>query len=543
MGARTLAGSPGKGDGGLVSETEADTEPSVPLLLSLLQRLRAVRSSTWLVVAASIAATVPAWIVRHPPITDWPFHEATIRVLRSFHDPAFGFDAHYELKLGNTQYVAYYLLGALLAFPFGVKAAQVLLVSSYLAGTVLGMRALVLALGKDERLALFVVPLLYNVLFMFGLLPFLLGIPAMLFALALTLEQRREPSVGRGVVLALLVVLLFHLHFFPFGVFALGAMLLAPWNRPRAFVVYSAPFAPAVLLALRWMFFTEAGKLSSGALFDRHAIRPPLQSLNELWRWLLDVGPDDRDELVFVGFVLALLLAGALAQGDRDHDEDRASAGRALGLLPMVCLALYFLLEEGHGYIWIIAQRFPFLFLLLLVPLVRMPRGNRGEIVTGAALALAAASITVAAQRFVRFELDEVGDIDEAIEQIPPRSKVAALIFDKGSHVVHHTPFLHFGSYAQTAHGGVVQFSYAGYAHWPFDYLPGAAPPPGGPARLRWEWTPEETNASGELRGYYDVVLTRGAGFDGDRNGFRVRYQGNRWAVWERKEPAGAQER
>ncbi len=515
----------------------------MPLLSTLLQRLRAVRSSTWLVFAVAIAATVPAWIVRHPPVTDWPFHEATIRVLRSFHDPAYGFDAHYELKLGNTQYIAYYLIGALFALVVGVKAAQVLLVSSYLAGTVLGMRALLLALGKDERLALLAVPLLYNVLFMFGLLPFLVGIPAMLFALALTLEQLRTPSVSRGVALALLVVLLFHLHFFPFGVFALGALLLAPWARPRAFVVYSAPFAPAVVLALRWMFFTDAGKLSSGALFDRHAIRPPLQSLNELWRWLLDVAPDDRDELVFVGFVLVLLFTSALAQGDRDVDEERAADGRKLGMLPIVCLVLYFLLEEGHGYIWIIAQRFPFLFLLLLVPMVRMPRGSRAELASAAALALATGAITVAAQRFVRFELEEVGDIDEAIEQIPPRSKVAALVFDKGSRVVHHTPFLHFGSYVQTEHGGVLQFSYAGYAHWPFDYRPGAAPPPGGPARLRWEWTPEETNVSGELAGYYDIVLTRGAGFDAERNGFRVRYQGNRWAVWERKAPGDAQER
>ena len=85
--------------------------------------------------------------------------------------------------------------------------------------------------------------------------------------------------------------------------------------------------------------------------------------------------------------------------------------------------------------------------------------------------------------------------------------------------------------------------SYAGYAHWPFDYLPGKAPPPGGPARLRWEWTPEQTNATGELGGYYDYVLTRGAGFDADRNGFRARFQGERWAVWERKDPGGALER
>jgi hypothetical protein len=507
---------------------------------AFLERARRVSPATWLVVGVALAATIPAWVVRHPPITDWPFHEATIRVLRSFHDPQFAFDQHYALQLGRTQYIAYYLIGAALAFVVGVKAAQVLLVSSYLAGTVLGVRALLIALEKDERLALLAVPLLYNVLFMFGLLPFLVGVPAMLFALALTLEQRRTPTLARGIGLAGLVVLLFHLHFFPFGVFALGAMLLAPWTKPRAFVVYSAPFVPAVALALRWMFGTEAGKLSSGALFEKHDIRKPIQSLNELWRWLLDVAPDDKDDLILVGFMIVLVVTAALAQGDSDES---ATDARALGLLPVVCLVLYFLLEEGHGYIWIIAQRFPFLFLLLLIPFVRMPQGQRGEVAAFLFAALAGSAIAVTAQRFVRFELEEVGDIDDAVASLPPRAKVAALIFDKGSNVVHHTPFLHFGSYVQTAHGGVIQFSYAGYAHWPFDYLPGKAPPPGGSARLRWEWTPEETNASGELRSYYDYVLTRGGGFDAQRNGYRVHYQGNRWAVWARNVPGPALER
>ena len=480
---------------------------------------------------AAVFATIPAWIVRHPPITDWPFHEATIRVIGNFHDPAYGFDKYYQLTLQNTQYVAYYLIGAVLAFAFGVKAAQVVLVSAYLAGTVLGMRALLLALKKDERAALLTVPLLYNVLFYFGLLPFLLGIPALLFALALTIEQKRRPTSRRGLGLAALVLLLFHLHFFPFGVFALGALLLAPWAKPRAFVVYSAPFVPSVALALRWMFGTEAGKLSSGAIFQKHQIRPAIQSLNELWRWLLDVGPDDHDELILVGFIFALIGTTALAQGDAD---DGAKDSRALGLLPLACVALYFLLEEDHGYIWIIAQRFPVLFLLLLLPFLRMPKGARGDAAALGFSCLAAAAVTVTADRFVRFELQEVGDFDAAIEHIAPRSKVAALIFDKGSRVVHHTPFLHFGSYVQTARGGLIQFSYAGFAHWPFGYLPQAEPPPGGSARLRWEWTPEETNRSGELATFYDYVLTRGSGFDADRNGFRPVYEGQRWSVWER---------
>lgn len=59
----------------------------------------------------------------------------------------------------------------------------------YLSGTVFGLRSLVVALGKDDRLALLVLPILVNMMFMFGLLPFLIGIPILFFALATLVRQ------------------------------------------------------------------------------------------------------------------------------------------------------------------------------------------------------------------------------------------------------------------------------------------------------------------------------------------------------------------
>ena len=100
-------------------------------------------------------------------------------------------------------------------------------------------------------------------------------------------------------------------------------------------------------------------------------------------------------------------------------------------------------------------------------------------------LALAIASVTNTCKHFIEFERNEVGDIDDAIGAMAPRSKVCALIYDKGSRIMNNQPFLHFGSYYQVEKGGVVEFTYAGYAHWPVDFLAGHYPPPGKPARLQ----------------------------------------------------------
>jgi hypothetical protein len=108
---------------------------------------------------------------------------------------------------------------------------------------------------------------------------------------------------------------------------------------------------------------------------------------------------------------------------------------------------------------------------------------------------------------------------------------VCALIYDKSSATMKNVPFLHFGSYYQEATGGVVMFTFAGYLHWPVDFKPGHYPPPGTPARERWEWTPEQVPI-GEIFPYYDYVLTRGNGFQPPGGTYHVKWHSDHWTVW-----------
>jgi hypothetical protein len=111
--------------------------------------------------------------------------------------------------------------------------------------------------------------------------------------------------------------------------------------------------------------------------------------------------------------------------------------------------------------------------------------------------------------------------------------RVAGLIYDKFSSVVQWAPFLHFVSYYQEAKGGVVQFSNANVRYSPFHFRPDRLPPEGQPARLRWEWTPEQVPVE-ELYPYYDYVLTRGPGFHPSDRFYHLKWHGGVWAVWER---------
>ncbi|HEX3344123.1 MAG TPA: hypothetical protein VHS09_06090, partial [Polyangiaceae bacterium] len=469
----------------------------------------AIRALLYVLVA--VLATAPAWIVEHPPLQDLPFHVATLRLIHDFHNPAFGFDGVYELNLLHTEYLLYYVVGDVLAYVMGVKAASVGMICLYLGGMPLAMAALLRALGRDERLCLFAVPLSVNVMFCMGLLPFVFGFPLMLLSLAVAVRHFAKPTRRTGVALAVLTVLTFYAHVLPFALFGVGCLALFPWGRPRRWIPAAAPLALGLLLVAWWVLGSKAGGGAFSHLKGMRPFAPVDGALQQLLRWSVNVFRDPSDETWFVALLLVVLLALGLSAGDRDRAEPVA---RGWFVLPVTCLVAYFSLGDSLGDVWLFGQRFAVPALFTCVPLLRMPRGGRGLLVTVAAAAVAVGSTVNVCKHFIQFERDEVGELDEALALMEPRKHVAGLIYDKGSSVMSdlYVPFMHFVSYYQVEKGGVVQFAYTGFPHWPVQYQPGKFPPPGTVPRLRWEWTPEQVPIS-ELYPYYDYVLTRGGGF------------------------------
>jgi hypothetical protein len=480
--------------------------------------------------AVAALVTAPAWIVRHPPIQDLPFHLATLRVIHDLHNPAYGFDKDFYLDIFHTEYVLYYLAGSALAFVLGVYKANVALMCGYLGGTVLALRELLLALRKDERLVLFVVPLLVNVMFVMGLLPFMIGVPFMLWGLALSIRYFEDPSRERAWALGAVAVALFYSHILPYAVFGIGFAAMFPWQKPREWIRAGAPVVPSMLLAAFWVLGSDAGMRALHALGGKQAATPLTNPSASFTQWSIDTFTDASDQALFFGLVVLALLAVGLAQGEPDRTR---RVGRGYVIVPIACLVLYLTMGEELGIVWLFSQRFPILALMTAVPLLRMPRGGRGTLVTLAIVGLGAASVVNTCQHFIQFEKEEVGDIDDAIAAMEPRKHVAGLIYDRGSSIVHYAPFIHFVSYYQLEKGGVVEFSYASFPHWPVRFKPGRFPPPGGPLRLRWEWTPEQVSIS-ELTQYYDYVLTRGSGFRPPPGSFHVKWRGDKWTVWEK---------
>ena len=492
-----------------------------------------VRPSTFFYLLVAIVATAPAWIVEHPPLQDLPFHAATLRLVHSIHDPRFGFADVYRLNLLHTEYLLYYVVGDLLAYVLSVKIANIAMMCLYLGGLPLAMRALLRALGRDERLSLFVVPMSVNVMFCFGLLPFVFGFPMMLLALAAAVRHFEKPTLQRGIVLGVLTGLTFFAHVLPFAIFGIGCIALFPWTRPRRWLPCGAPLAFGLALVGWWVLGSKAGGGALTNIKNTQPFAPYDGAISQFLHWSTNVFKDPSDELWIILLGLVALVAAGLSLGDRDRSQPIA---RGWFLVPVACIAGYLTFGDYLGDVWLFGQRFAVPALLTCVPLLRMPGGARGVLVTGLVLGVLGGSTVNVCKHFIAFEREEVGDLDEALDTMAPRAHVAGLIYERYSSTMSdlYSPFLHFASYYQVQKGGVVQFSYTGFPHWPVQYQDDAYPPMTYPKlRLRWEWTPEQVTMQ-ELYPYYDYVLVRGHGFFPPHGTFHPVYKGTRWTVYER---------
>jgi hypothetical protein len=424
------------------------------------------------------------------------------------------------------------VLGDILAFLMGVKAASIGMVCLYLGGRPLAMRELLRALGRDERLSLFAVPLAYNVMFCFGLLPFVFGFPLMLLSLAVAARHFEHPTRRSGIALGLLAIATFFAHVLPFALFGIGCIGLFPWTRPNKWVPAAAPLAAGLALVAWWVLGSKAGGGALEALKTQRPFATYAGAMSQLPRWTTDVFADQSDELWIIALGVVALASLSLSFGDADRGSPSA---RLWFLLPVACAVSYLTFGDMLGDVWMFGERFAVPALFTCVPLLRMPRGARGALVTALALGVAAGSTLNVCEHFITFERAEVGDLDQAIAAMEPRKRVAGLIYDKRSAVMSdlYAPFLHFVSYYQVEKGGVVQFAYTGFPHWPVQYRPGMYPPPGTMPRLRWEWTPESVPIT-ELYPYYDYVLVRGDGFRAPPGTFHASYRGRHWTVWTR---------
>jgi hypothetical protein len=489
----------------------------------------------------------PLWAAKYLPIQDLPQHLAAIRVLHSFGDGQFDFARYFELQLFRTQYLGYYLAAHLLSYVFDLELANRILISACVAGIPYASRSLLRSLDRDERFALFALPLTYNAHLILGFVNFLMAIALALWGLSLAVRLHSAFKPSRAIGLALLALACFYAHVVPFALLALGVGLIALGRDWRATLRRLLPLVPAVIAALIWTITSPAGKATvhaagGGDAGPQPTFVPLEVAYADIPNWLTDIlhGDTDRSLLRVFAILFALTLCiGALPRAGTPGQAARNPIARAdtrallprLALLPLIAGILYFIAPTGYDWIWPIAQRFPLLALLFAIPILPKPGPVLGTIVATALVVLTLANVREVSRAFRAFDAEEVADFDAALDSIPPAKRVAGLIFARYSRQVKFSPFIQYVAYYQARKGGAVMFTFADFPQSPFRFRDDDRPPRVQP---RWEWLPNHVRRN-DLD-WYEYLLVRGGPSPCSRERqarCNIVYRGRLWDVWQ----------
>jgi hypothetical protein len=225
---------------------QGSTDASPPAVEGRAARYsREIVATLSLTLAATLLMVIPIWLVRYPPIIDYPNHLARWFMLAHIHDPGYGFGRMYSVHWGPYPY-------ALVDF---IAVGLQHFVNIYLAGRlILTMRVLSVPLATwfflrqaspgNEYLALGAVLITYNPQFMMGSVQMEFSVAMCFLALGLWIIFLAHPNIWNWCLFMGVVTLLYLAHVVGFAV--AGVTL-------TAFAVIARK--PLRLLFLSWLGF------------------------------------------------------------------------------------------------------------------------------------------------------------------------------------------------------------------------------------------------------------------------------------------------
>lgn len=366
---------------------------------------------------------VPVSLAGIPPLADYVNHLARMHVIAVRGHDAF-LDTFYKIDWQLIPNLAMDLIVPPLGRLMDVyRAGQVFTALTVLA-TVTGPMAIHMALYRRTNafpLTAFVV--VYNGIFLFGMMNFLLGVGLAMWGLAAWIAIRDKALWLRLVVSMLFCIGLYVCHLYAIGLYGLGIGSFEVWAWARrkwrldrrlvvdliALIVPVLPIVPLLLGSSTWGLVGEYG----------WAPQSKMEGLELVFRTYIDT-----HDLAVMGF-------GALALGWALHRQILSAHGAALPLLVFgfaVFLAMPYTLFGSE----MADQRMPVALLLMLIGFVRLDPEDKWSKAGFMVLVVGFAVLRVGDVTMQWLKMDRIyADFRASLVDVPRGSKILVAYADE----------------------------------------------------------------------------------------------------------------
>jgi hypothetical protein len=365
-----------------------------------------------LLVLIAAALLLPIWLVRYPPLLDYPNHLARSFVLYHLNDPAYHFRGFYRAEWGPYPYLGMDLALIALQRVFSAEIAGKLLLSLCVLGVPLSVWWFIRqASPGHDALAFWGLLLPYNLFFLEGFISFQIGLAFCFLTVGLWLRYLKLPSRNRWLAVLALATATYFVHLIAFGLtgFIILVYTVADRRPWRDVILAGTLFLPGVL------FFSLSGiGRHNGA--DLH-FRTWQEKYSDGVAALLHGYSSHLEAIAFYVILACLVLAWVR---NSEFRIQRQWVWVLAGLLLLYCA-----MPDGLGESWDVDVRaVPALFVVLLA---MAALGRRERLLAAVALLLFTARTVDVTRNFVAKQAD-LSVMARAIDILPRNTRLLPLI-------------------------------------------------------------------------------------------------------------------
>jgi hypothetical protein len=229
------------------------------------------KKTTWLILLLLVLFSLPLWLVKYPPLTDYPNHLLRIHILKEYESPLFNFQDYFLVKWKLLPNLASDVIILLLSYLLPIQVSGKIYLNIFVLLFPLSIFYFLKAVDKQKIwLGFFSFLLVYNWYFNMGYINFYGSIPVFFFALGYWLKSDGLPTWKNKLIFMNLTLLLFFFHLFSY--FALGLscliMLLVEkmdFTKSKNSLI---AFIPSLALGFNYLFLQGASSsVHRGVLF------------------------------------------------------------------------------------------------------------------------------------------------------------------------------------------------------------------------------------------------------------------------------------
>jgi hypothetical protein len=254
---------------------------------------------------AGLLLACPTLVAYYPPMTDLPFHEAAVAILRQRHDTTLFPPGLYELNLGQPNQL-FHMLGWALSYAVSSRWAVKLVVAATVVAIPVCAARFARHVGASPLAALVVAPMALGWLYSWGLLANLIGLAALLAVLPVLDRFEDDPTPALGARVLGAIVLLYFAHEAMMFVYAGAALFFAALHPPswKKTAARLSPFVFAVVVTI------------AQATYQKQFMSPAATGMPRLWHSVLHklkripyIILPALDDLVQLGMLALCILA------------------------------------------------------------------------------------------------------------------------------------------------------------------------------------------------------------------------------------------